>query len=64
MKIITRGRLPETRIWRGTCSHCGTVAEAKEDELEVRSDQREGTWGFANCPFCGRAMTFYEKQRT
>lgn len=62
MEIISKGKLPEERIWRGECTHCHTIAEAKERELQVTSDQREGEFGSARCPVCSHSMHFYPKK--
>lgn len=59
MKIIKRGILPDEKDFRGTCSVCGTIAEAKQKELKVRSDQRDGDTASATCPICKNTMHFY-----
>lgn len=61
MKIIELGRLKSDRDWRGKCDYCKSVIEAKERELILHHDQREGEWGDANCIVCGNRMIFYPK---
>jgi hypothetical protein len=63
VKILREGKLPEERVWEGTCTICGTLAECRERELKVTHDQRDGTSGSAACPLCKKPMTFYPKER-
>lgn len=60
MEIIKRGQLPGDRPWHGTCYHCKSEIRAKESELDVYSDQREGgEYAVADCPVCEERMTFH-----
>lgn len=60
MKIIKKGKLPEERIWRSKCYHCHSEIEATQQEIKSRhNDQRDGEYGFAECPVCSRQITFY-----
>ncbi len=61
MEIIFKGKIPSERVWFGTCHFCGTKAKAKEGELTITSDQREGDFGQAKCPVCNRIIYFYRK---
>jgi rRNA maturation endonuclease Nob1 len=61
VRIVKRGKVPEDRPWRGTCTTCRSVLEAVRGELKVEYDQREdGEWAAGNCPVCGRVVNFYE----
>lgn len=62
MQIIKRGIIPSEREWKGTCYHCKSVIEAKQDELKVESNQHDGEWGDAKCPVCESSMNFYPKK--
>lgn len=64
MEIIRKGELPEEKVWRGECSYCKTVVEAKQKELEVTYDQRDGSYGSAKCPLCKKVMNFYLKSES
>lgn len=68
MRVIKRGKPPE-RIWRGTCTDCKSVIEAKQNEPAVTRDYRvasdespNGDFGRDNCPVCGHGMVFYPAQ--
>jgi hypothetical protein len=63
MEILFRGKLPEDKVWKGTCYHCKSIVAAKQSELEVKSGQREGVWSEAACPVCHKKMTFYPEER-
>ena len=52
-KIIKPGKKPETTK-RFTCSHCGCVFEADEDDYELEFDSLNGCYCYvADCPTCG-----------
>ena len=64
MKIIVQGQPPKLKVYRGECHKCGTIAEAPVEELkDVHSgDQRDGPFGFHQCPVCPNPrMVFYPK---
>lgn len=61
MQIIKRGIIPAERDWKGTCNYCKSIIEAKQAELKVENNQRDGSWGMAKCPVCGSSMNFYPK---
>lgn len=70
MRIIKKGK-PKERLWRGTCTDCNSVIEAKQSELAVTNDHRaiseespNGDFGRANCPVCGHGMVFYPVKKT
>lgn len=54
MKIIRRGTPKEERVWVGKCSHCKSIAEASESELQhITCDSREGnSFSWEVCPVC------------
>lgn len=64
MKIVKQGKLPEKRIWRGTCSHCKAVIEGEEGEMkEPYYDQRDNSWHCTMpCMCCGHSMVLYPKR--
>ncbi len=62
MNIISRGQKPDDKIWRGTCHSCKSVIEARQAELHIYNDQRNGSFGEAKCPVCEKNMNFYEKK--
>lgn len=55
MKIITRGQIPEDRVFRFECLRCRTVFEASRRECQYISDQRDGDALRYNCPVCTAA---------
>lgn len=59
MRVIRKGELPEKRIWKGSCSHCGQTYEAEQGELKITSDQRDGDFGEARCTLCKQRVIFY-----
>ena len=59
MRIIEKGKLPEERLWLGTCYNCKSKIEAKEKELSnIGHDQRDGWYGDGKCPLCKKTMSF------
>lgn len=54
MKIIRRGDSLKERVWVGKCSHCKSIAEASESELQhITWDSREGnSFSWEVCPVC------------
>ncbi len=62
MKVTKKGKLPEEEIWTGTCNNCNSELEAKKGELQVTHDQREGSFGRANCPVCEKDVIFFPKK--
>lgn len=62
MEILYKGRLPEKRPWKGTCSHCKSIVAAEEGELKVESSQKDGEFAVADCPVCSRSMVFYPEE--
>jgi hypothetical protein len=64
MEIIRRGKPPEESVWFGTCTNCkpNTELKALQKELKITYDQRDGTFGEANCPVCRSRVCFYEKE--
>ena len=62
MQIIKRGVIPAERKWRGNCFHCSSIMEAKQSELTIQSNQRDGEWATTKCPVCGSPMNFYPKE--
>jgi hypothetical protein len=59
MEIIKQGKLPEDRMWQGECFTCNTMAKAKQSELKVTYEQRDGPIGTHACPVCNKTMHFY-----
>jgi hypothetical protein len=52
MIITKKGTPPKDRDWKGRCSNCGTEAKAKESELKITFDQRDGDFALHPCPVC------------
>lgn len=52
-RIIEHGR-PKIIIRRFTCSVCGCVFEADENDSKFCFDRNE-TWYYSSCPDCGKA---------
>jgi len=50
MEIIKRGRPTPVR-YIGTCSSCGSIMEAKLNELNYEEDEKRGGY-FGKCPIC------------
>lgn len=65
--IISQGKRPEDRIWRGMCCHCGSVIEVKRKELGEPQPIMYGNSLHIpeDCPICGkvRGINFYKKGR-
>jgi hypothetical protein len=62
MRIISRGKKPEEKMYKGTCSSCKTVFECQQHEGKLESDLREGTdFLRVSCPVCGKSATAYER---
>ena len=53
MKIIKRGVLPEDKVFRGRCAHCG--CEFEYIRSDIADSQREGAW--VECPCCKMAIS-------
>lgn len=62
MRVIKRGQLASMRLWEGHCGHCKSKIEAKEYELTIKHDQKDGPTGFGKCPVCGKQMYFDVKR--
>lgn len=40
-------------LWRGTCTSCRSVVEAREGELtHITHTQRDGSFSWEKCPVC------------
>lgn len=54
-KIISAGQLPGERLYRMTCSNCGTLFEALQKELQRTDsrDQRDAGLMEIKCPLLG-----------
>jgi ribosomal protein L24E len=57
MRIIKPGNNPDAEIWTGTCSNCGAIIEATRGELDVKHDQRDGSYAWSDCPDCKRIVS-------
>lgn len=55
MEITRKGTPPSERVWRGSCTNCGSEAKAKQSEMKnISHDQREGGFfSWEKCPVCG-----------
>ena len=56
MKIIERGELPESKIYRTQCNHCKTVFEFEKREAKARFDRNEH-YLTIDCPVCKRTVS-------
>jgi hypothetical protein len=66
MKVISYGKHPGTRIWKGTCQECKSVmtetegnitpSKVKHYEVPPSNDPREHSYDYAEmvCPVCER----------
>lgn len=62
MRIIKKGKDPNTKLFRAICYSCDAVLEAERKELKIEYDQREsGEFGRAQCPCCKCEVIFYPK---
>ena len=59
MKILKRGVKPEEKIYIGKCNICGTIVEAKGNEVKNTYDQRDGDYHTINCPVCNNYSLMY-----
>jgi endogenous inhibitor of DNA gyrase (YacG/DUF329 family) len=55
MKIIKQGKHPDDRLYRGTCSTCGTVVEFSAKEAKWEDARPVGDW-VLTCPTCQRSI--------
>lgn len=62
MEVIRKGKPPSERVWEGTCTHCRSVMQAKESELKVTDDQRDGPFAKASCLVCSQEFYLYPKR--
>ena len=54
VKIIIKGKKPETQVFEGKCHACNSVMQEKSGKLKVERDPRESdTFAHARCPVCG-----------
>jgi RNase P subunit RPR2 len=56
MRVIRKGALPEKRVYKGVCNHCGTIVEFAQEEARYVSDQRDGDALVVTCPTCGKEI--------
>ena len=63
MKIIKKGIPPKERLWIGTCTHCGSIFEAKQGEIEVSYDRGE-QYASAKCEICSNQFYLYPKKES
>lgn len=59
VKIITEGALAAEKIYRQTCTSCGTIYEYARKEARYSSDQRDGDALVTDCPMPGCGCTNY-----
>ena len=57
MKIITKGQIPEERMYRVVCRNCHTVFEFQYKEAQEVFDQRDGNYLKIPCPLCSKEQT-------
>ncbi len=57
MRLVKKGNKLD-KIWKGTCSHCGSKFEANESELNVTHD-RDGSLAQEKCTICGTTVNLY-----
>lgn len=60
MKVIKRGVLPSEKLYRGRCGFCDSIVEATHNELDHRSDQRDGDTHSGLCPVCEEKTIYFE----
>ena len=56
IKLITKGKKPEEKIYQGKCLNCYSVVQASPSDGRVTSDQRDGNFFTFNCPNCNHNM--------
>lgn len=64
VQIIKRGVSKSDRQWRGTCPCCGSLLQAREDEVRRSMYVCGDVAYFSDCPVCDptgceRAVTFH-----
>jgi len=52
MRVIRQGVLPETKLYRATCKHCGCEMEFTRKEAEYSSSVMNESLLKVNCPTC------------
>ena len=57
MKILTLGKVPEIKLYKGTCGCCGSVIEADHREINHSHDGHH----IGVCPVCDSRMAFYSE---
>jgi hypothetical protein len=58
MQLVKKGT-KNKRTFKGTCYKCGSEFQANEQELNVKDDQREGTFAQEECTECEATVTLY-----
>jgi hypothetical protein len=61
MRIVFQGKIPEKKLWHGTCTNCKTVVECVQSE--IRTDRGEKALIYTvKCPTdnCGETITLNE----
>lgn len=63
MKTLKEGKLPETAVMYGACSHCGCQIECSRMECEMFNSRNETYWSVP-CPTtgCCRMISVHETE--
>lgn len=56
MKIISRGVVPQDKVYQSVCAKCKTVFEFSQKEGRVANDRNENVV-IINCPVCKKSCS-------
>lgn len=61
MRIVFQGKIPEKKLWHGTCTNCKTAVECVQSE--IRTDKKDKELEYTvKCPTdnCGQTIILNE----
>lgn len=57
VQIISKGQIPEERVYQSTCPRCKTVFRFQQFEANYNRCQTEGDFLTISCPLCDDKVT-------
>lgn len=61
IEIIRKGKIPEDKKFRYTCSRCQTIFEFKASEAKLEATCRNESFRVIKCPLCNRECCVDER---
>lgn len=55
MRIISKGSLPQDKVYQSVCNQCKTVFEFKQSEGRMTNDRNEMVL-LVDCPVCKKTL--------